>query len=453
MLATIFATAALAGVAVGAGPVPSGPGIAPAAHVPPASGSATSSGALARDSGGTLVLTRQQAVSRALAQNPQLRAAQEQVSQARARVWEAVALPDPAFAGAYEEETAGFLHPNSSTSRDVGVAFTIPFPDKLRLSGKAAHSDLRATEFSYTQTSQQIASATAQAYDALVVALRHEQDLSNDVQLADDFLQKTQARFAGGTVAGLDVVKAKVDRAQAQNALIASQLDLANARAGLNRLLARELGAPIQPADSLAMPGSPPGLDSLRALAVASRPDLQGLAAERQSARASAGLAKEWWLPDISLTLSRNYTQGDPAAVSTGIGIGLPLFFWQHHWGEVAEAKHRVRELDADNRDLLAEVDQEVRAAYATASTAIQQAAYIRDELLPETQQAYDIASTSYGLGGSSALEVLDAKRSLIDAQMQYADALGAANDAMAQLQLAVGAPLDSTASSGGTHE
>jgi len=48
----------------------------------------------------------------------------------------------------------------------------------------------------------------------------------------------------------------------------------------------------------------------------------------------------------------------------------------------------------------------------------------------------------SYGLGGSSALELLDAKRTLLDAEKQYVDALGAANDARAALELAVGAPL-----------
>ena len=67
------------------------------------------------------------------------------------------------------------------------------------------------------------------------------------------------------------------------------------------------------------------------------------------------------------------------------------------------------RELDASYRDLSAQVDQEVRLTYATAATAVQQARYLRDELLPEARRAYEVAQVSYGLGGSSALEVLDA--------------------------------------------
>ena len=57
---------------------------------------------------------------------------------------------------------------------------------------------------------------------------------------------------------------------------------------------------------------------------------------------------------------------------------------------------------------------------------------------------------TSYTLGGSSALEVIDAQRTLLDAQTQYAAALAAANDAIADLERATGAPF--SASRGGSN-
>ncbi len=407
-------------------------------------GSAALGGGAIRDRAGpdtvpALVITRAQAVAEALSHNPQLRASRQQVQQARARVWESVELPDPA--GTYTPAT-----------KEAGLVFAVPFPDKLRLSGSAAHSDLKATEFDYDAARQQIASQTAQAYDALLVATRHEQDYRNAVKLADDFVAKTQARYTGGTAAKLDVIKAKVDRAQAQNALIASQLDVSNARAALNRLLARALGAPLQPADSLTMPDSLRSLDALRQLALRSRPDLHSLAAQRNGAHASTNLAREWWLPDLTVSVSRDMSQGGSSSTETDIGLGIPLYFWQHHKGQISEARHYERQLEAANQDLTAEVEEEVRTSYATAVTAMQQADYIRGELLPETQQAYRIASASYGLGGSSALEVLDAERALIDAQSQYAEALGAANDAIAQLQLAVGASLN-TATTGDDHD
>ena len=181
--------------------------------------------------------------------------------------------------------------------------------------------------------------------------------------------------------------------------------------------------------------------------------DLEHLAtvpAER--ADAATALAQQYWLPDLDLSVEKNLNQGTPGTYTTGIGLSVPLFFWNHQRGEVAESKHHERELAAAYTDLEAEVEEDVRTTYATAATALQQAVYLRDELLPQARRAYEIAITSYGLGGSSTLDVLDARRTLLDAESQYADALGAANDARADLERAIGAPLDED-STGARHE
>ena len=98
---------------------------------------------------------------------------------------------------------------------------------------------------------------------------------------------------------------------------------------------------------------------------------------------------------------------------------------------------------------MAAQVGEDLRNAYATASTSLRQAIYLRDELVPSAREAYRIASTSYSLGGASALEVIDAQRTLLDAQTQYAAALAAVNDAIADLERATGAPLSSIARGG----
>jgi cobalt-zinc-cadmium efflux system outer membrane protein len=88
-------------------------------------------------------------------------------------------------------------------------------------------------------------------------------------------------------------------------------------------------------------------------------------------------------------------------------------------------------------------VGQDLRNSYSNAATSYRQAVFIRDELLPSAQEQYRIAFTTYTLGGSSALEVIDAQSTLLDAKDQYATALGALNDALADLERAMGAPLD----------
>ena len=395
----------------------------------------------------TLVLTRRGAVDTALARNPSLAVAREQVEQARARAVQATAFPDPSVSG-----LTTLSGPESNTGTDLGVSLTVPFPQKFQLKRSVSRGDVQAAEFSYVQLRQATASQTVQAYDALLVALKHEVDLGQGKALAEEFLQKTQARFEGGTAARLDVLKAKVDAAAAQNALIANERDISNARAGLNRLLGRSLGSTVVAADSLEVPRDLPELDPLIATAGASRPELRGLSSQQAGARAATTLASQYWLPDLSIGFDKTIFPENSIAYSGSIGFTVPLFFWNHQRGEVAESRHHERELEAAYRDLAAQVEQDVRTTYATAATALRQAQYLRDDLLPEARRAYTIALTSYGLGGSSALEVLDARRTLLDAESQLADALGAANDARADLERAVGVPLDS-ASAGEPHD
>jgi len=391
-----------------------------------------------------LRIDRAGAIEEALAHNPTLAVAREQIAQARARVTQGYALPEPSISANYLGATGAF-RPHTGNETDLGVGITIPFPNKIILRGQAAKGDLGNFDAQYVLQRQLIAAQTAQAYDSLLVALRHRDDLLIAKQLAQDFVQKTQARFSAGTAAKLDIVKGQVDVAQAENDLIANERGIANARAGLNRLLGRVLGASIEPSDTLGVPAIPTDFARLEQLAMSARPELRGLERQRESARAQEHLAQQYFLPDVTLGLSRNNIYGTDPTYTTSIGIDLPIFFWQHQNGEVAEAKHRQAELSATFRDISAQVGQDLRNAYSTATVALRQVQFLADELVPSATEQYKIASSTYALGGSSALEVIDAQRTLLDAKGQYTTALGALNDAVADLERATGAPLDST--------
>jgi cobalt-zinc-cadmium efflux system outer membrane protein len=388
-----------------------------------------------------LRLSRRQAIAEALGRNPGLLASKEQVEQARAQGVIDTAFPDPTFAADVAGQRNAF-NPGSGDSSDVGFGVTFPFPGKRRLKGEVAKAAVSASEFTLAQLRQSVASQTAQAYDAILVALRHGDDLRQGKELSLDFLAKTKARFLAGSVPKVDVVKAQVDVSQADNDLIANERALITALASLNRLLGRSGGAPLEATDSLEVPASIAELEALERLALSSRPELQSLKIQQLGAKAATRLAHQYWAPDINVTVERNAVQGSPTTFTTGIGLGFPIFFHHHLEGEVAMANHREQELAANVSDITAQISLDVRTAYASASTALRQAIFLRDELLPEAREVYRVASVSYGLGGTSALDLLDAKRTLLDAEKQYADALSAANDAEAALELAVGAPL-----------
>jgi len=389
----------------------------------------------------SLRLTRRQAIAEALNHNPQLEVARQQTAQSRARRVEAMAVPDPAITAAYDQSPQPFSF-GGAAARDVAIDWLIPFPSKVWSRTKIGNADVGSFESNYRLQTQLIAAQTSQQYDSLLVARKHRDVLLEGRSLSADFLKRTQARYAAGTAAKLDVIKAQVDLAQSENQLIANELDIANAQAALNRFIGRVIGAPIAPVDTLAVPEALPDSLTIEQTALRSRPELTQLEAQQQGAQATTGLLKQFWIPDFTFGVSRDYTQPGAPVYSTGIALPLPIFFWSHSKGEIAESKHHEQELAASYRDLRAQVTQDVRTAYATASTSIRQVIFLRDELVPSAREAFRVASVSYSLGGSSALEVLDARRTLLDAESQLADALASANIARADLERALGVPL-----------
>jgi outer membrane protein TolC len=386
----------------------------------------------------TLRLSRLQAIAAALTGNAQIDAARQQTREAAARRMTDIAIPDPQFTAGFDQETSPFAF-NGAPSRPVTLGLSIPFPDKFRLNNKIGLADIGNSQANLRLQQQTIANQTSATYDSLLVALLHRQNLLDAQKLAQDFLARTRARFEAGTVAKLDVIQAQVTVAQSQNDLIANERDLLNAQASLNRTLGRVVGAPIVPTDTLALPPALPDSATIETIALQNRQELKAVQQLQLGQSATTKLAKEFWIPDITFGVAKDYSAPGQALFTTGISMPLPVFYWQHSRGDIALSQHTESELAATYRDTRAQVTQDVRAAYANASTAMRQVTFLQTELVPAAREAYRVSSTSYSLGGSSALEVITARTALLQAEAQLADALAAASSARADLDRALG--------------
>jgi outer membrane protein TolC len=400
----------------------------------------------AQSVGDTLYLTRRQAILLALRANPQVDIAREIALQARAQRVQAIAIADPVFS-ASADSLNSIRHIGNAPARPIVFSGGIPFPDKLRLRGRIGTAGVDVANASLSQLQQQLAADAGRLYDSVLVVHLQQRTLLDSRELSVEFLKRTQARFNAGTVAKLDVIKAQVDLAQAENDLIASRRDVANADAALNRAIGRTIGTALVATDSLGVPGGLPTLDAVETSALATRPELRAIEAQQRGAHAASILVREnAFLPDLTLGAGRDLAVPSGITYSVGFSVPIPVLFWQHTRGDFAESHHRELELAATLRDARAAVAQDVRTTYATAEAALRQVVFLRDQLLPSAREAYRISTVSYGLGGLSALEVLDARRQLLLAQSQFADALAAANSTRSDLERAAGAALTTLA-------
>ena len=164
----------------------------------------------------TLYLTRRQAILLALRANPQVDIAREIALQARAQRVQATAIDDPVFS-ASADSLNSIRRIGSAPARPIALSGGIPFPDKLRLRGKIGTAGVEVANASLTQLQQQLAADAGRLYDSVLVVHLQQRTLLDSRELSVEFLKRTQARFNAGTVAKLDVIKAQVDLAQAEN--------------------------------------------------------------------------------------------------------------------------------------------------------------------------------------------------------------------------------------------
>lgn len=409
------------------------------AGISPASSPSNELRAPRQQPGDSLHLSRRQAIADALTRNPQIDVARQHVAEARARRVTDIAIPDPTFSAGFDQIGGPFSF-GGAPSRPIALGLDVPWFDKFRLNNRIGLADIGANQQDYRLQVQTTTQQTSSTYDSLLVAYRQRQVLQEALTLASDFLKRTQLRYNEGSVAKLDVIQAQVGVAQAQNDLIGNEGAIAAAQASMNRMLGRLAGAPIAPTDSLTMPPPLPDSSSIEQIALANRPEVASVVQQQLGARATTSLTKEFWLPDLQFSVQKDYAvPGQPALFTTGIALPLPAFYWQHSKGDIAQAQHFETELAATNRDTRNAVVQDVRTSYANASTAMKQAAFLQDQLVPSAREAYRVASTSYSLGGSSALEVITARQTLLQAEEQLATALAAANTARTDLNRALG--------------
>jgi cobalt-zinc-cadmium efflux system outer membrane protein len=142
--------------------------------------------------------------------------------------------------------------------------------------------------------------------------------------------------------------------------------------------------------------------------------------------------------PDLTINVGskRSEELGRTQAV---FGISVPLPFFDRNQGAVLETARRVDQARDELAATALRLETELAQAREEFETARQQALTLRDEIMPGAQSAYDAASTGFDYGKFGFLDVLDAQRTLLQAQSLYLNALAQAHRAHADISRILG--------------
>ncbi len=385
---------------------------------------------------GTLNLTLAEAERLAIANQPQLSAAQFNAAAAAQVPVELRANLLPNLSGALTAVGAdsgsrlaagGLTNPAVYNRVASGLALSQLLTDFGRTSNLVSSAKLHAqAQDQVTQSTRaQILLAVNQTYFAALRAeavLKVAQQTVEARQLVADQVS-TLAR--SNLKSTLDVSFANVNLAEARLLLANAQSDVKTAYAEL----ATVMGLPAQYSQggfSLApepMPEALPAtVDPLLSAALRDRPELANLRLEQNSAERFAQAEKDLVMPTIGVSAEAGFVPTADAQVpgrygAAGVNVNIPILNGHLFSARRKEAELRAKAAAQNVNDLANQMSRDVRVAYLNASTAFDRLA-LTTQLLDQARLALDLAQRRYDIGLGSIVELSQAQLNVTAAEI-----------------------------------
>ena len=339
----------------------------------------------------------------------------------------------------------GTINPANNFQIFLNANWEIDLWGKLRRATEAARADLLGTEEGRRAVILTLVTSVASAY----VNLR---DLDMQLEIArrtaksrQESYNLFQLRFRGGTISELELNQVKSEYEQALSTIPLIEKKITQQENGLSVLLGRNPGSIPRGRmiDELVLPAVPAALPSEL---LTNRPDIRQTEQDLVAANARIGVARSQYFPVISLTSSFGYASTDlsklfsgPARVwSYAAPLAAPIFTAGAISGQVKSAK-------AAQQQALVRYQQVIQTAFREVEDALIDQKRSREQLEIEAQRVITlrnyarIARLRFDSGYTSYIEVLDAERSLFNAELFHAQTKGILFQALVNLYKAIG--------------
>jgi outer membrane protein len=410
-------------------------------------------------------LTKEEAVSYALAHNRIFKAAEQELLGSGEKVKQAEADFYPKLDGSYTlrhysdqpyaafESTRFPISPVTTNRWQVDVRQPLFTGFGLESQLKIAKADRQIAGYRLDEVRLNLVRDVQHTFWQTLLAERLRQVARDNVASLEVRRKDAEANFQQGLVARNDVLKAGVALAQAvqQERTIDKQLSLLRSR--LNQLLDIDLLARIELADEDKKSCELPSFEELCSQAEAARPEYLSLETAIRQAELGRTAAKSRYWPQLS-GFATYYREGEdfsgdknPYANDHNAAIGLRVDWNLFEGGKTQaaekESMYRKKGLEERRSDLKEQIRLQVQDAFeqvrlARANIETSRAA------LAQAEENERMTSLQYKEQVVIFLEVLNAQVFLAQTRADFYQALYGYQTAMADLERAIGGPLAS---------
>jgi outer membrane protein, heavy metal efflux system len=392
----------------------------------------------------------------ALIANPEIRVAVRRVAVLEARVPGAGALADPMLG--YRGWGIPLKQPwNYNAAQNMFMATqTFPGTGKRGLQTDIAKTDVVEAKASLQNTRLEVQVGVRKAFYDLLRAQDELRIHDEHVAIARQAVEAARIKYTVGKVPQQDILKAQVALTRLAEHMIHFEEDAEMARSRLNTLSGRDPSAAINVQGTYPVPEHLPGLEELEKTALASRPDLSAAQAAIEKSKQEQALAGKTYSPDFTVSAGYMLMPAGSAFRNNYMvegSMNLPWLNRRKHDSEIEEAKAKVSEQDAELDAMRNAAFGQIQEALAQVKASKRLADVYHTALQPQAEATLRSTVIAYENDGTDFLNLLDSQNSVVDIDLAYFQALSDFETRFADLELAVGTPLERSQSTTTTPE
>lgn len=364
----------------------------------------------------------EEALARAEAQAPSLRAKALAADARRSALPAAGQLPDPKVGLGIDNfpvsgPPAGSFAEDSMTMARVGISQEVPNAAKRHARASRARTDVEVAEAAHLSESRRVKVATALAWIDLAYAERRLAALDGILSKLAPLPSAANSGVASGTARPAQTLQVRQSLAVLEDRRSELAADVGRQRAILSRWTGEPAPETVGDFPTLTVDAA-----ALRA-ALATHPDLGAAHARVAQAEADVAVARADKRPDWGFDVAyqrRAARYGD--MVSAGVSISLPLFAKRRQDPMIAASAANAGAALAEQEDMRRSLLADLEAGLADHAMHHEQWMRARDTLLPLAHNRADLEAASYAAGRAGLLDVIEAQTMLADSELQLLD-------------------------------
>jgi len=414
-------------------------------------------------------LTLDQAIDKALKNNPGLKAADAQVEIADAGVlssasgflpkvtvsetWSRTDSPLMALGAKLNQELVTPADFNPAIMNDpelisnyntrLAVVQPVFNGGKEYIGRKQAKLAREASVQDRERTRQETIYNVVKAYYGVLLAEEYHKVALQSLETSEANVNLAQVRYAAGAVLLSDLLRAKVQRAEVREMATRSRNGVKLATAALNFAMGAPQGNENDFSGTLSAQDVKSDMNAMLDEAAAKRPDLISMELNRRNADKSVTMARTDYLPSLNLMGQMDWNSDRPAGNDAKSWAVMAVLQWNLFDGLATRSKvkealatsSRMKSLEEQTRS---GIQLQVRQAYYNLAASLDRIS-ASASAVQEAEEGLRIVQKRYETGMTTFVDVLGAESALIRSRTNALQALYDNNIAQAELKLAVG--------------